>query len=86
MRAEMAKSLSGHDKNQFYVILKKEGKFSYLVNGTTHGINNPKKKSEKHYQIIKCIPKEIEETLDGEWTDISVRKAVKAYEKHKINS
>ena len=44
MRIEFAKSLSGHDKNHIYLIWKKEGRFAYLVNGTTHTMNNPKKK------------------------------------------
>ena len=50
MRIEFAKSLSGHDKNHIYLIWKKEGRFAYLVNGSTHTMNNPKKKNEKHYE------------------------------------
>ena len=32
---EFARSKSGHDKNQIYLIKEKDEKFVYLVNGTT---------------------------------------------------
>ena len=41
---EFAKSLSGHDKDQFYLIIKKDDTFVYLVNGTTRPLEQPKKK------------------------------------------
>ena len=34
MNIEFAKSKSGHDRNQYYLIIKKEDEFVYLVNGT----------------------------------------------------
>ena len=35
MNIEFAKSMSGHDRNQYYLIIKKDDEFVYLVNGTT---------------------------------------------------
>ncbi len=77
---EFAKSLSGHDKNQYYLIFKKEEEFVYLVNGRTKLLEKPKKKNLKHIQIIKKLPEEVKEILREEVTDITVKKAIKTYE------
>ena len=77
---EFAKSLSGHDKNQYYFVLKKED-FFFLVNGTNRSVENPKKKNEKHVQIIKKLPAEIEKILEQEQTNLTIKKAIKEYEK-----
>lgn len=74
MKIEFAKSLSGHDKNQIYVIAKKEGRFAYLVNGSTHPIDKPKKKNEKHYQIIKEHGQDLEQ-----FNDEGIRRIIKNY-------
>ena len=44
---EFAKSLSGHDKNQIYLVKEKDEKFVYLVNGTTKPLDAPKQKKQK---------------------------------------
>ncbi|MBO5524487.1 MAG: KOW domain-containing protein [Roseburia sp.] len=76
---EFAKSLSGHDRNQIYLVKEKDEKFVFLVNGTTKPLAAPKKKSLKHVQLIKNIPIEIEEILSGSFTDLEVKRAVKLY-------
>ena len=81
MNIEFAKSMSGHDRNQYYLIIKKEDEFVYLVNGTTKPLTKPKKKNRKHIQIIKHISDEI----TGDPTDITIRKAIKIIEKQ-LNS
>lgn len=81
MNIEFAKSLSGHDKNQIYLIQSKDEKFVYLVNGTTKTLKAPKKKSEKHIQIIKRLPVEVTECLSEQVTDITVKRAIKTYER-----
>ena len=58
---EFARSKSGHDKNQIYLIKEKDEKFVYLVNGTTRIMDMPKKKNAKHIQIIKNLPIELTE-------------------------
>lgn len=81
--AEFAKSLSGHDKNHIYYIWEKKDRGAYLVNGTTHKIANPKKKNEKHFQIIKNLPMEVRNLLKNreELTDVMICRAIKVYEK-----
>lgn len=78
---EFAKSLSGHDKNQYYLVLKKDDEFVYLVNGKTKPLEKPKKKNLKHIQIIKRLPEEVKEILEDKLTDITINKAIKTYER-----
>ncbi len=78
---EFAKSLSGHDKNQYYFVLEKEEDIFLLVNGTNRSLEKPKKKNEKHVQIIKKLPIEIEQILAKEQSNLTIKKAIKEYEK-----
>jgi len=78
---EFAKSLSGHDKNQYYFVLEKDADFYLMVNGTNRSLEKPKKKNEKHVQIIKKLPVEIEEILAAEQSNLTIKKAIKEYEK-----
>ena len=81
MSIEFAKSLSGHDRNQIYLVSQKDDRYVYLVNGTTKPLTKPKKKNRKHIQIIKHISDEITGLFDGEPTDITIKKAIKIIEK-----
>ena len=78
---EFAKSLSGHDNNRYYFVLEKEADFFWLVNGTNRSLEKPKRKNEKHVQIIKKLPAEIKEILSGEQSNLTIKKAIKEYEK-----
>jgi len=78
---EFAKSLSGHDKNQYYFVLGKDADFYLLVNGTNRSMEKPKKKNEKHVQIIKKLPAAVEEILAEEQSNLTIKKAIKEYEK-----
>ncbi|MBO5373110.1 MAG: KOW domain-containing RNA-binding protein [Lachnospiraceae bacterium] len=83
MNIEFAKSLSGHDKNQVYLIWKKEEQFVWLVNGKNHTIEKPKKKNTKHFQIVKNIPEIVKEWLNENTilTDDTIRQVIKVYER-----
>ncbi len=83
MKYEFAKSLSGHDKDRIYLILAKEGRFAYLADGTAHTRERPKKKNEKHYQVIKHIPDEVRMRLEASEPprDEQIRLAVRDYER-----
>ena len=78
---EFAKSLSGHDKNQYYLVLKEEEKTLLLVNGTTRSLEKSKRKNKRHVQIIKKLPTEIKEILKEEVSDLTIKRAIKEYEK-----
>ena len=79
MTIEFAKSLSGHDRNQYYLIVKKDEKNVYLVNGKTKLLENPKKKNSRHIQIIRKLPDEVIKVLSEKLTDITVKRAIKIY-------
>lgn len=81
MDIEFAKSLSGHDKGQYYFIVKKDEEFVYLANGTTKTLAKLKKKKEKHIQRIKHLSDEIKGMFPEECSDITIKKAIKMYEK-----
>ncbi len=81
MELEFAKSLSGHDRNQYYLVVKKEEQNVYLVNGTTKPLDSPKKKNRRHIQIIRKLPDEVREALEESVTDLTVKRAIKLLEK-----
>lgn len=83
MGFEFAKSLSGHDRGRIYLVVAREGRFACLADGKSHTRKNPKKKNEKHFQVIKNIPDEIRTQLEEKetLTDDIIRWAVKAYER-----
>ena len=72
MNIEFAKSMSGHDRNQYYLIIKKDDEFVYLVNGTTKPLTKPKKKNRKHIPISNQISEEITGLFAGEPKDITL--------------
>lgn len=53
MVGKFAISRAGHDKEQVYVIVAKEGDFVYLCDGKYRSVQKPKKKRIKHIQIIE---------------------------------
>lgn len=48
-----AKSLAGHDKGQYFIILSDEGEYVTVSNGTTRPVAGPKRKNKKHVQAEK---------------------------------
>lgn len=45
-----ARSLAGHDKGQWYLILRVEGSAVWLIDGKTRTKERPKKKNIRHIQ------------------------------------
>ena len=81
MKIEMAKSLCGHDKDEVYVIYKKDDTFVFLINGRNKTVCHMKKKKQKHIQVILNLPQEVLECLsdETEMTDELARKVTKKY-------
>lgn len=48
-----ARSLAGHDKGEYFIIISDEGEFVTLADGRLRTAEKPKKKRKKHIQIIK---------------------------------
>ncbi len=51
----MAQSRAGHDRGTLYLILKVEGDFLYLSEGRLRPKEKPKKKRQKHVQVIRRV-------------------------------
>ena len=49
----LVKSLAGHDKNEFYIIIRVQGEYAYLSDGRKHPLDRPKRKNIKHLQPLK---------------------------------
>ena len=79
MNLRLAKSLCGHDKNEIYVVYREENDFVYLINGKTKTIEKPKRKKQRHIQIIKNLPEEIIEMVSEELTNETAKKIIKHY-------
>ena len=79
MNLRLAKSLCGHDKNEIYVVYREENDFVYLINGKTKTIEKPKRKKQRHIQIIKNLPEEIIEMVSQKLTNETAKKIIKIY-------
>lgn len=85
-RAELlAKSLAGHDKDQIYVVIKEEEEFFWLADGKRRLLESPKKKKQKHVQIIKHLPEDVKEQMNHMTLDAHVRNVIKQYTKNQDN-
>ena len=75
----LAISKAGHDQGSWYVVLKVEGEYAYLVNGTTKTVDHSKKKKLKHLQPVIKIPEYLQEKLQTgkAWTNEEIKRALK---------
>lgn len=47
----IVKSLAGHDKDEFFVVISTDGEFAFIVDGKNKTLAKPKKKKQKHLYI-----------------------------------
>ncbi|MCC8028910.1 MAG: KOW domain-containing RNA-binding protein [Lachnospiraceae bacterium] len=77
---KLARSKAGHDKGQYYVILREDGDSVYLADGISRTVENPKRKNQKHIQVIRNIPEEVSVLLSGDTPgDLEIKRALKLY-------
>ncbi|MGL6197640.1 MAG: KOW domain-containing RNA-binding protein [Lachnospiraceae bacterium] len=48
----LVKSKAGHDVGRLYVIIGPEGEYLYLSDGHFRPLSKPKRKNQKHIQVI----------------------------------
>ena len=71
-----ARSKAGHDKGRLYLIEKTDGEYVYLVDGARRTLAKPKKKKQKHIQVICRIWENWEpETVN----DDDIKRAIRQY-------
>jgi len=70
---KLCKSVAGHDKNSWYVIVREESGAAWIADGRRRKLDSPKRKNTKHLQITN-------KTIELEfYTDKSLRKALWKY-------
>ena len=52
---QIAMSMAGHDKGEFFVITAVEGKYVYICNGKQRKLEKPKKKKIIHIQLTRTV-------------------------------
>ena len=67
---DVVKSLKGRDKDSVYTIISIQGQIAYLANGRNRKVQSPKKKNQKHLEVIK-------KTEDYIKSDLNIRKYCK---------
>lgn len=70
----IVKSLAGHDKDQYFIILIEEGEYVILADGRLRTADKPKRKNKKHIQLIR-EPFLSQEQL----TDENIKNCIKHY-------
>ena len=73
-RGQIVKSLSGRDKNRYFVILDIEDGYVWLADGKVRKLEHPKRKKTKHIQITKTVIH-----FQPNLTDKQLRKMLHAY-------
>lgn len=71
-------SVSGRDKDRYYIVVKAEEKFVWICNGKLHKTDKPKKKNVKHIMLIKSANEAVTDRLrKGDLvTNKEIRKAI----------
>lgn len=74
-------SKSGRDKGRMFFIVRIEGEYLYLADGDLRKLQNPKKKKQKHVQIVNKIDYNIKQKLEDNayLKDSDIRNALQAY-------
>jgi ribosomal protein L14E/L6E/L27E len=79
----MARSLAGHDKGEFFVILKEIEEYVFLADGKLRTMDKPKRKKKKHIQIIHEDGEQRRKGLiqGNDLTDSEIRKSIRCYKR-----
>lgn len=75
----LAISRAGHDKGTVYVVLGCDAEYFWLADGKRRLLETPKKKKQKHVQVVKHLPEEILAQMQSITMDAHLRRILKAY-------
>jgi ribosomal protein L14E/L6E/L27E len=79
----MARSLAGHDKGEFFVIIRENEEYVFLADGKLRTMDKPKRKKKKHIQIIHEDGEQRRKSLiqGNNLTDMEIRKSIRCYKR-----
>lgn len=75
----LAWSRAGHDAGQLYVIMGVDAEYVFLTDGRLKPLEKPKKKKKKHIQVIRNIPRELENMSNGNVKDEDIRRVIRRF-------
>lgn len=55
VKGMIVKSISGHDKDRYYLVISLEGSSVWIADGKRRKLERPKKKNSKHIQATKTV-------------------------------
>lgn len=55
VKGMVVRSKAGHDKGSFFVVQRVEGKFAYLIDGSSRTALRPKKKNPLHLAVTSTV-------------------------------
>lgn len=67
----IVKSISGHDKDRFYVLVGLEKGYGYIADGKRRKLEKPKRKNIIHLSKTNCVLK-----MDSLDTNLKLRRAL----------
>lgn len=76
-RGQIMRSLAGHDKGDFQVVVKLESTFAYMADGKRRKLEDPKKKKLKHLAPTSTVLGE-----NSLSTNRQIRMALAKYREH----
>ena len=63
-QGRVVRSIAGHDKGDFFVVVKDEGNFVLLCNGKERKLQSPKKKNKRHIAVTSLTMSDTEMQTD----------------------
>lgn len=78
VEGSVVRSIAGRDKGDLFIVLQREGEYTYLANGELRKVDRPKKKKLKHLQGTNYVSEFVQNKLNvsGKVTNSEVRKAL----------
>lgn len=79
---QIAASMAGHDKRQYYVVVGQDDQYVYLADGRLKKLDCPKRKNVKHVQVIHYVDEILaqKKRKHAKIEDHDLIKAIKLYE------
>jgi hypothetical protein len=76
-KGQLVRSLTGRDKDKYYLVLGRAAATLYLADGRKRGAHNPKKKNIRHVQRCNRIAADAVAAAQGRpWRDEEIRAAI----------